>query len=601
MRSIFFEELNLITIIPCIFFRLINYKIYYFKISKLLQNLRLIILLKKININWVNYQDYKINFGVNKKFLNYLDIASEISENFTNKFWHGILSQIFQKKEYLKLTIEFNVKKDVLESIELIELINFLKKEKKEKIKFIFAKKSKINSLVFMKFKVKNNNFINLQYFTFIYKTIFHFLKTFTLFLKFKKKEKFLDDHQGSHKTNDEFKVIFFPHDICTSGLYKKDFFYLNDSKKILFPKNILHVEWSDNYINQYNKEYYRNNKIKYILWKDCYNKESLKTSCKTFLTNIFFFQKIFFYDLNLFFLILTSDIKMNKIEKIFNEYKNLKFLLSGHYDLFSPELLVVCRKRKIISLAYDDRPILSSYSSRVMFDYFFVSGNFTKRNMEKKQYQNLNCNFIDAYMLKSEKIKKKEIKKNLKCLILDLHSNEDWYLNNLNPVNNYRLNKQFYELVMSLAVKFSDISFYIKSKDYNWLKIDYYKDLITSLKSKSNILILEDEIKWKPETAASEVDFAFGNHSSLIDEIFASRKPILIYDTFSYPTKFMNYGDYITCYNTHEVFDKFEKIKNNLDNYNNMQDKSRENFYFKSDPIQYKKKIEDIISAYER
>ena len=68
-----------------------------------------------------------------------------------------------------------------------------------------------------------------------------------------------------------------------------------------------------------------------------------------------------------------------------------------------------------------------------------------------KKQYQNLNCNFIDAYMLKSEKIKK-EIKKNLKCLILDLHSNEDWYLNNLNPVNNYRLNKQFYELVMSLA-----------------------------------------------------------------------------------------------------------------------------------------------------
>ena len=47
MRSIFFEELNLITIIPCVFFRLINYKIYYFKISKLLQNLRLIILLKK--------------------------------------------------------------------------------------------------------------------------------------------------------------------------------------------------------------------------------------------------------------------------------------------------------------------------------------------------------------------------------------------------------------------------------------------------------------------------------------------------------------------------------------------------------------------------
>ena len=96
--------------------------------------------MKKININWVNYQDYKINFGVNKKFLNYLDIASEISENFTNKFWYGILSQIFQKKEYLKLTIEFNVKKDILESIELIELINFLKKEKREN-KIYFRKK----------------------------------------------------------------------------------------------------------------------------------------------------------------------------------------------------------------------------------------------------------------------------------------------------------------------------------------------------------------------------------------------------------------------------------------------------------------------------
>ena len=46
---------------------------------------------------------------------------------------------------------------------------------------------------------------------------------------------------------------------------------------------------------------------------------------------------------------------------------------------------------------------------------------------MEKKQYQNLNCNFIDAYV-KSEKIKKKKLRKNLKCLILDLYSNEDWH-----------------------------------------------------------------------------------------------------------------------------------------------------------------------------
>ena len=81
---------------------------------------------------------------------------------------------------------------------------------------------------------------------------------------------------------------------IFAHQVYTKKIFYLNDSKKILFPKNILHVEWSNNYINQHNKEYYRNNKIKYILWKDCYNKESLKTSCKTFLTNIFFFKKFF-------------------------------------------------------------------------------------------------------------------------------------------------------------------------------------------------------------------------------------------------------------------------------------------------------------------
>ena len=77
-----------------------------------------------------------------------------------------------------------------------------------------------------MKFNVKNNNFINLQYFTFIYKTILYFFKTFTLFLKFKKKEKFLDDHQGSHKTNDQFKVIFFLM-IFAHQVYTKKIFFI--------------------------------------------------------------------------------------------------------------------------------------------------------------------------------------------------------------------------------------------------------------------------------------------------------------------------------------------------------------------------------------
>ena len=83
------------------------------------------------------------------------------------------------------------MKKDILESIELIELINFLKKEKKRENKIYFRKKSKINSLIFMKFNVKNNNFINLQYFTFIYKTILYFLKLLHSSLNLKRKKNF--------------------------------------------------------------------------------------------------------------------------------------------------------------------------------------------------------------------------------------------------------------------------------------------------------------------------------------------------------------------------------------------------------------------------
>ena len=101
-------------------------------------------------------------------------------------------------------------------------------------------------------------------------------------------------------------------------------------------------------------------------------------------------------------------------------------------------------------------------------------------------------------YHLKEQKkinIKNEE-KFNFKCLVVDLASHKDWYMNGRYSSLNWNKNLLFYKDIVSLAKKNQDILFLIKSKRYKWLEIPYFYDILDEIKVSSNIQILNDHKK---------------------------------------------------------------------------------------------------------
>ena len=72
-----------------------------------------------------------------------------------------------------------------------------------------------------------------------------------------------------------------------------------------------------------------------------------------------------------------------------------------------------------------------------------------------------------------------------------------------------------------------------IKSKNYEWMNIPFFKDIINDIKQRKNISILDDQKKWTPTQSINTCDFAISLYSSLSDEMLAIGKPVIIVNKF--------------------------------------------------------------------
>lgn len=600
MKSIIFQNLNILTLVLIFFFRISGYKVFFIKISSLLRNKNLIKFLKKYDIFWFNYQEFELdNVKVNQMDL-YLEIAGDISNIFTEKFYSQKIEKFFLNKDYLKTVIEFNIKNHVMQSIEIVQIYNYLKK--KDNVKLLWANNDKINNFILKKFEINNTNKVNYNFSLlniFLLPTFFYkFLKTIINFFvaknyKRKAAKKILDNLE-------KIQSVYFPHELLTRGLYKKDFFYFKDEKHTLFPKNILHIEWKNTNLNADSIKYYHDNQINYFFWSKAYSIDLIKALLKFNFTNLDLFFKLIVWDFNFFKIIFSSFLKIKKAEIFFNDYKDIKYLFSGHSDLFPPEILLEAKKRTIISISLEDRIVLSKWSNRTIFDFYFASGSISKNNLINKKYKNINSQVLDGYLIKSKNIHKNPIyhkSSKLNCLVVDYHTDENWYVNGNNTVNNKRLNCKFYDLILILSEKFKNINFLIKSKKYHWINQEYFNGVVQKFKQKKNIEILVDQKKWTPEFSSSFCDFAFGLHSSLLDEIFYAGKPIIIYDRDSYPSKIFDYGKEVTFESYSDITSQFSKLLSNFNTYNENLNSLRNKLFFKADNENYFNNLNNIIN----
>jgi len=364
-----------------------------------------------------------------------------------------------------------------------------------------------------------------------------------------------------------------------------------------LNPKNILHVEFNSNNFPKYNLPLYKKLKLSNVFVSDSKNYlDIFKHLILVNFRDLSFVINIFFYDIKFFFIIEKSLFQIKKYFDFLQNYKNLKLIFVGQEYNFPREMLMICKKLKIKTVAVQDRITLTKLNNGMLFDEYLIPSPIVaniyakEKNIDKKITK-----IVSSRLIKVENYNiKKNIKKNIKnCLVIDYHSVPNWYENGRLCTNSWRVNKNLYEIVVMLAKKYRGVNFLIKSKNYDWLKIDEFKQIIYKIKKIKNINILNNYKIWTPEKAVLVADFALGFHSSIIDEMIYLEKPVIIYAPDKYPIDIFPFSKKIIATDKSQIFKKFDTILNNYKLKKNEITKESNKIFYKNKSLNIKNYLE--------
>ena len=611
MKTLIVNNLSVFTFPLIIFFRILNFKILFVSIEKYFRSKTLLNCLSLINIKWFNYQEYKINHIEIEKFRKSIPFSDILSTDISNKFWSSYLHEIYENKYCLNVCLNGRIYGESQQIIEIFEIAKSLK-DINNRI-FLWVPNTLISRKVNAEFyQFKNLNFFpNLKIFnTFVLllviltKTIKSFLITLFKNRKISKYDKKILDQKYQN-----FKIVYFPHKgIFYANLYIKDYFYSHDNQDPFFCEKILHIEYLINDLSRKGRDFYKQKNIQYLIFKDLSNNFNILKKMIFFLIKnyklVFKLAKFDFEILNFFF--HSSFLVIQNIQRL-GKLKNLKLVLVGHDIPFPKEISAACKKKNIKTIAIQDRVATVYLSSLMIFDYYFVGGERSKNLIKKRMPSPFIDNLLNLYMVKTDKYAKlnssNSLKNNfsnekLKCLVVDLHSLRSWYYNGRSPAISWRRNKDFYHEIINLAEHFPQVEFLIKSKQYDWLDIPYFKEISRQLYQKKNIVILSDQKKWTPIRSVNACDFAISLYSSLSDEMLAIGKPVIIIDKFGELEKYFNFGK-ILAKNYDETIKKINLIIEDYKKYNFQIEEDRNKIYYKNQPGKLNIELNKIFLAH--
>lgn len=587
-KVIIVDKLNIYNLIYISFFRVFFFKIFYIELSSTLKKAFIVKFLTKINIYWINYQDFEITIAHSNKVKKNIIFCDYISKSIVNRIWSVNLKKYFLNKNFLESCLISKIRIDSEIIFETFEISRILAKN--NFLVSIIITKNFFFKIIRKKYYHKDNFFcisnLDLSLLRYLFNFIIFFIKKINFIIISKLTINSMIKNKAN-ATSYDYKTIFFPH---------KGMFYLNNLKDIFYSKNnhffkkqnIIHAEWNSNDINNNTINFYKNNNINFIFWN------TFKTTKNIFLVIFDFVIKNFaklieFFKYDIFFYIISSAYHIDVAEQKLSSFCNLKIALVAHDILFPIELSIALKKKKIISIAVQDRINIASFSNKMIFDHYFVLGSQSLRILKDRMFSTIS-NFHKSYLLKIDKInllknsfsQKRHRKKNFNCLVIDFHSFKvnDWYLNG-RAVNNWKDNNNFYKFVIKLSKKYENINFLIKSKDYNWMYNKYFNEVLSKIYNSKNIEILKN---FTPEKSLLLADFGLARYSSLSDELFYMRKPLIIYDLKGYPSNFFDFGKRIICHNEFSVEKKIDKLLKNFQSFNKAQDIDRKKiFYYNS------------------
>lgn len=604
IRNIIFEKLDFSTLLLCIFFKLINQKIYYRQRSKLFKKRSTEKILSLFKIKELSYANLShsafIKSMSNTSVYENKLIKEKISENiFIKNFINK--EKLDSNKEKVYRAVCNNLGNFKVE-FSSIYLINYYLKNKS----LYFP--NTLQSLIVLKNHTLENIFVSG---THVYINIIfsELIKKKNLLHKFR--EYIVNFNQKKtklKKNSDNFKLIYFPHDSLVYGekLFSKTFIYKIKKKSKSLKNNILTVFFDS--IRNFDKKFFYLNNINYII----FNNETLIKKIKI----ISFLLKEIFNNKN----ILSKDnfwLNLSIFNFIFKYYKSIDFLSKFpnlkavyiYYDIlfYDNAFLIACEKKKISTIAHLERGILAWYNSPLFFNHYIVPSIKFKKVLEKKKYlidNYHNFGFLRQKLVFNKHIKKKNLYKKLilnkkkKKIILcigTLISDNDSVNFTANKGNSLSANIKFLKDIIKLSEKYLDCYFIIKYKDYSFLR---YINIKNFLKNKKNVELLNNYHQINTYELINMSDLIISKYSSILDEVISLKKKIICYDNegdlkfTGYVFNFLN----ICTYNFSQLNNKFIHFLKKNRYYSTKQIKLI-NFYFGKKRLNVESKIIQLVS----
>lgn len=434
---------------------------------------------------------------------------------------------------------------------------------------------------------------------------------TFGAIIKIFRKKNTLNKKNVNENTENEFlneKVALIIHQRTIHGkLYKKDPYYSKKENSFLNEKKLLHIDYSN--INDPPSD------TKWLNLKNItVSKKTIIGKITKLFFNTFYFllsPKKFLGCLFLFYNYVEYIIYYEKLKKL----KKLKLALID-YDILCPKtLLLALESLSIKTLCAQNRyshPLLNAHN--FFYDYYLCSSEFIKekiKNSERNLVKNLftvgQCRTDNFHYnggikkLRNYYLSKVESKKLVTCL--GFHTEVDWFNAKTCFLINWNAHKYFLKDIINLAKKFPDTHFILRYKLINWMKIDFFRDILLEIDMIKNIQISQDYSKYNISyDLCSGSDLVIAKTTSLADECLAYGIPVLIHDySYNLNTIISNVLDYkpldIVCKNFEELEQKTKKILNipkNEFQYNNQA--AIQKYFLKANKPDVKNKIQSFI-----
>ena len=290
-------------------------------------------------------------------------------------------------------------------------------------------------------------------------------------------------------------------------------------------------------------------------------------------------------FDLYLLVIFLYNYIKIIVNIKRLEQFPNLKIVLVGRDILFPIRLTFACRILKIRTIAAQERMLVLWTFTPFMMDHYFVYGHASKEILDER-FKSLIKNIYEIGPIRLGKHyecieKSHEYKKQLpdykfRVLVLDHHSDSGFYQNGRCLGNNWKNNLKFYQDILSLCTSFPQAHFMIKGKNYDFINIPYFSDVVNQIEEAPNCMLVKDYEKWTPYTSVAVSDIAIALHTSLGDEMLALGKPVIFYEYVRFASEFYDYGSGVISYDIEDMKIKLASFFENPDKYNQSLDSIR-------------------------